>query len=146
MSEQINASPSADPDVGQILRRARLHQGLTLRQVEGRTGIQNAHLSQIETGTIKQPGADQVWVLCDLYGLNKRDLMEWTGHLCSPLIQAALDQQKEASVTVQATCFGTPEKWGPWEPHPLGSKASPYEKGQKPCERCVNHVKSLSRP
>lgn len=38
-----------------MLTKARDDKGLTLRQLEAKTGISNALLSQIETGHVKEP-------------------------------------------------------------------------------------------
>ena len=79
------AIPREDaPPVGQVLRRAREHHGLTIREVERRLGRSSAYLSQIERGLIRQP--DPV-VLLELAGLYKLDFMTlakwagWTGKL-----------------------------------------------------------------
>ena len=45
----------AEPALGDILRQARGHRQLTLRQVEQRISLPNAHLSQIERGSIRRP-------------------------------------------------------------------------------------------
>ena len=48
-------SERAEPRLGEVLRRARKYRGYSLRQVQERTGILNAHLSQIERGHIRRP-------------------------------------------------------------------------------------------
>lgn len=48
-------------------KQMRKAKGLTLREVETKTGISNAYLSQLETGKIKSPGYDTVKTLYDLY-------------------------------------------------------------------------------
>jgi transcriptional regulator with XRE-family HTH domain len=68
-----------------VLRRARLHQGLTLRDVEGRTQIPNAHLSQIELGRIRRPDPAIVFELAQVYGLNYALVAEWAGYVDSRL-------------------------------------------------------------
>ena len=57
------------------------HQGLSLRQVEQRTGVSNAHLSQIERGAIRRPDPAILMNLAELYGLNYELVAEWSGHL-----------------------------------------------------------------
>ncbi len=78
--------PSAVPDfavrnyrpmVGSVLRRARMHHQLSLREVERRIGRSNAYLSQIERGLIKQPDPVVLLELSELYGLNFRTLATW---------------------------------------------------------------------
>lgn len=41
--------------LGELITVARECKGLTLRQLENRTGISNSLLSQIETGHVKEP-------------------------------------------------------------------------------------------
>ena len=61
------------------LRDARLSSGMSLREVERRTGIGNAHLSQLETGTIVRPEPALVWELAVLYDLDFAELLELAG-------------------------------------------------------------------
>lgn len=65
--------------LGTILRRARQRRDYTLRDVEKRIGIPNAHLSQIERGQIKRPDQRIVWKLAQLYDLNFGLLATWAG-------------------------------------------------------------------
>ena len=78
--------PSAEPDltdrqdrpqVGSVLRRARMHHQLSLRDVERRIGRSNAYLSQVERGKIKQPDPIVLLDLAELYGLNFETLATW---------------------------------------------------------------------
>jgi transcriptional regulator with XRE-family HTH domain len=59
-----------DARLGSTLKRARTARGLSLRDVERRTGIKSGHLSQIETGTIAKPDMAILWDLALLYGLD----------------------------------------------------------------------------
>ena len=68
-------------EVGGVLRRARLHRHLSLREVERRIGRSNAYLSQIERGRIKQPDPIVLLELAELYGLNFETLAAWAGWL-----------------------------------------------------------------
>src|SRR3954452_3802819 len=67
--------------LGDVLRNAREQQGLSLRDVERRTGIRNAHLSQIENGAITKPEMAMLWELASLYGLDYTDLLRRAGHV-----------------------------------------------------------------
>jgi hypothetical protein len=49
------------------LKKLRLEKGYTLRQVEDLTGISNAHLCQIESGSIKNPRYKIIAELQKLY-------------------------------------------------------------------------------
>lgn len=55
--------------VGELIAVARECKGLTLRQLEARTGISNALLSQIETGHIKEPSWRNVVKIAKALGL-----------------------------------------------------------------------------
>lgn len=65
--------------LGPTLKAARAAGGLTLRDVEGRTGIKSGHLSQIETGVIAQPEMAILWDLAALYGLDFASLLRAAG-------------------------------------------------------------------
>jgi len=77
-------SQAAQARLGDVLRRARQHRGYSLRQVEQRTGVLNAHLSQIERGQIRRPDAALLWRLSELYALNYDLLAHWAGHTTEP--------------------------------------------------------------
>lgn len=74
-------STGGSATLGELFRRARLHHRLTLRDVEDRTGIPNAHLSQIERGVIRKPSPTLLLTLCDLYDLNYELVATWAGYL-----------------------------------------------------------------
>jgi transcriptional regulator with XRE-family HTH domain len=67
------------PAVGRVLRHARQHRGLSLREVERITGRSNAYLSQVERGLIKRPDPLVLLELADLYRLDFDALAEWAG-------------------------------------------------------------------
>lgn len=67
------------PRVGAVLRRARKHRQLSLREVERRIGRSNAYLSQVERGLIKRPDPVVLLELAELYTLNFELLAEWAG-------------------------------------------------------------------
>ena len=66
-------------DLGPRLAEARRQRGWTLREAERRTGIPNAHISQLETGTIRRPELATLVPLAAAYGLSPADLAgrEW---------------------------------------------------------------------
>jgi HTH-type transcriptional regulator, competence development regulator len=66
--------------LGERLKAARHARGWSLREVESRTEIRNAHLSQIETGAIERPDPNILHVLAGAYGLDFPDLMRLAGH------------------------------------------------------------------
>jgi transcriptional regulator with XRE-family HTH domain len=67
--------------LGSLLLEGRTTAGLSLREVQRRTGIHNAHLSQIETGQIERPEIGLLFQLAELYELDLGALMEASGHL-----------------------------------------------------------------
>jgi len=56
-----------DSQIPQDLKEWRLLRGLTLRDVEKKTGISNCYLSQLETGKTKKPSFEVVSKLCYCY-------------------------------------------------------------------------------
>jgi HTH-type transcriptional regulator, competence development regulator len=81
MEPNTDRAEAAEPVLGEILKRARLHKELSLRSVERRTGIPNAHLSQIERGVIRKPDPAIIFELASVYGLDFALLAEWAGYL-----------------------------------------------------------------
>ena len=77
--ESTGSHGPAPERAAEALRRARLHRGWTLREVERLTSRPNAYLSQVERGVIRQPDPAVIWQLADLYNLNFDLLMEWSG-------------------------------------------------------------------
>jgi HTH-type transcriptional regulator, competence development regulator len=67
--------------LGKTLAAARAEKKWSLREVERRTGVNNAHLSQIETGAIERPAPNVLWALAEVYGLDLRELMRMSGHV-----------------------------------------------------------------
>jgi transcriptional regulator with XRE-family HTH domain len=67
--------------LGKTLAAARVKRNWSLREVERRTGIHNAHLSQIETGAIERPAPNVLWALAEVYELDLRELMRMSGHV-----------------------------------------------------------------
>lgn len=59
---------------GQNLRLARINAGLTQRDIEARTGIKQAYVSQIEAGKLNPTLATMV-ALADVVGKNVRELL-----------------------------------------------------------------------
>src|SRR4051794_20146105 len=69
-----------DATLGGVLRAARAQAGLSLREGERRTGLSNAHLSQIETDTIAKPEMSILWELAALYRVDFGRLLALAGH------------------------------------------------------------------
>lgn len=61
--------------MGKILKKERERKHLSLREVEGLTGLSNALISQVENGIIKNPSFHSIVSLCTLYGLSANSMM-----------------------------------------------------------------------
>ncbi len=53
---------------------------MTLREVEAKTGISNAYLSQLESGKIRQPSPSNLFKLAELYEISYEELMGKVGY------------------------------------------------------------------
>lgn len=67
--------------LGKLLLESREAAGLSLREVQRRTGINNAHLSQIENGRIERPEVGLLFQLGELYDLELGQLLAISGHV-----------------------------------------------------------------
>lgn len=63
-----------------LLRESRSRLGLTLREVEEKTDISNAYLSQLEGAKIKQPSPQVLHKLCTLYDCSYAVVMQMAGY------------------------------------------------------------------
>ena len=61
-------------NLGEILKKHRKNLGKSLRDVEKKTGVSSAHLSQIESGKIKKPSGAILEKLAGHYGKNANEL------------------------------------------------------------------------
>jgi transcriptional regulator with XRE-family HTH domain len=71
---------AADGTLGGTLKAARAAAGLSLRDVEKRTGVRSGHLSQIETNTIARPEMAILWELAATYGVDFGRLLALAGY------------------------------------------------------------------
>jgi len=67
-------------NLGSYLKRKREEKRLTLRQIEEKTGIKNAHLSQLENGRITKPLPDLLHKLAKAYQIPYEILHEMAGY------------------------------------------------------------------
>jgi transcriptional regulator with XRE-family HTH domain len=65
----------------EMLRTLRRISGAKLREVEKKTGVSNAYLSQLETGTTKNPSPQVLHALASFYEIPYESLMEAAGYL-----------------------------------------------------------------
>ncbi len=66
--------------LGAMLRDARNRLSLSLREVEAKTEVSNAYLSQLEGAKIKQPSPQILHKLCELYGVPYSIALEFVGY------------------------------------------------------------------
>lgn len=67
-------------DIGTRLKAARKARGWTLRKAADRAGVPNAHISQIETGTIRHPGMAVLTRLAVAYEIPLHELTALGGY------------------------------------------------------------------
>jgi transcriptional regulator with XRE-family HTH domain len=66
-------------ELSRLLAKRRRDLGLSLRDVEEQTGINNAHVSQIETGAIDRPAPNLLYERAVAYDLDFKKLMRLAG-------------------------------------------------------------------
>lgn len=66
--------------LGEVIKKAREDNKLSLRDVEDETDISNAYLSQLESNKIKKPSPNVLNKLCDLYKIQYSVLMKLAGY------------------------------------------------------------------
>lgn len=93
--------------LGDLLEKERKKRDWTLRRVEEETGIHNAHLSQIERGTITRPAPNILFTLASLYDLRYEQLLQLTGHFKA--------DDREARRSVQGAALHALEELTPEE-------------------------------
>ena len=76
----VGTVKSDSQSLAALLRESRDRLGLTLREVEAKTDISNAYLSQLEGAKIKQPSPLVLHKLCTLYDCSYAAAMEMAGY------------------------------------------------------------------
>src|SRR5918999_5231132 len=69
-----------ETSLGETLKAARAAAGLSLREVEQRTGVRSGHLSQIETNHIRTPEMSILWALAATYDVDFGRLLALAGY------------------------------------------------------------------
>jgi HTH-type transcriptional regulator, competence development regulator len=67
--------------LSEMLRTLRRMSGASLREVEKKTGVSNAYLSQLETGATTNPAPQMLHSLAAFYDVPYESLMEAAGYL-----------------------------------------------------------------
>ena len=87
---------------GAFLKAIREAKNLTLRDVERKTDVSNAYLSQLESGKVKQPSPTLLYKLAQLYGVPYENLMEKVGY---PVPKTNIENKTK--LTVSSKRFGS---------------------------------------
>lgn len=66
---------------GEYIRGLRLEQRLSLREVQGMSGVSNSYITLLERGERPPPGVDVLKKLAPVYNVPVRDLLRAAGHL-----------------------------------------------------------------
>ncbi len=80
---------------GQYLRRLRLEQKLSLREVAQQAGISNSYIALIEKGLRKSPGAEILKKLAPIYDVPVKDLLKAAGYLSEDRSSLSLEEEVE---------------------------------------------------
>ena len=72
-----NPEPYGNEEIGPLLKR--LRRPLSLRDVTRRAGVSSSYLSEIERGE-RQPGANVVRKLAEVYRVDPEELLKRAGH------------------------------------------------------------------
>ena len=81
---------------GEFLKELRKRKGVTLKQVEEGTGLSNAHISQMETGTRRRlPSPDKLKALAAYFNVAIKEMLEKAGYVDSGEIEETFEQKIE---------------------------------------------------
>jgi len=72
---------ASEPTLGERLREVRTDKGLSLRDVERKSGVNSGYLSQLERDEIASPGPATLQKLAAAYGEPPSVLMLWAGYI-----------------------------------------------------------------
>lgn len=77
----MEKDPKKEFPFGEYLKTLRQRKGVSLKKVEDDTGVPNAYLSQLETGTRRRiPSSKRLNVLADYYNVSVQQLLEKAGY------------------------------------------------------------------
>jgi transcriptional regulator with XRE-family HTH domain len=81
MAQSDDKEQRVQTELGVEIRRIRQILGLSLRDVEEKSGVSNAYLSQLETGTIMNPSPHILLKLAEVLRVPYELLMERAGYI-----------------------------------------------------------------
>ncbi|MBO6793215.1 MAG: helix-turn-helix transcriptional regulator [Balneolaceae bacterium] len=91
------------PEYGQYFKALRESKGFTLRDVEKKTDISNAYLSQLESGKVKQPSPNTLFKLSEVYRVAYSLLMKKVGY---PVPDDSINNEKSMVQTIVSNKLG----------------------------------------
>lgn len=100
--------------IGATLRGLRKASGLTLKDVEEKSGVSNAYLSQLETGKITSPGPQIITKIAPAYGLSVDQMLRLAGY--TDLTGDLPDLTPVPAWVREAADVLTPDDWGALRP------------------------------
>lgn len=81
-------------ELGKFLAYLRNRKGVSLKKVEEDTGISNAYLSQLETGTRRKlPEPDRLRLLADYYNVSVQQLLQKAGYFDEGELKETLEEK-----------------------------------------------------
>lgn len=96
--------------LGRKVREARKARGWSLRETERHTGVQNAHLAQIESGKIARPSMPVLWLLHTGLDLDYQELLRLSGHMTKSAEGDRVGRLQRAGVMMRQIEHLTPEE------------------------------------
>lgn len=76
--------------IGQLIRERRLEVGMTQKDIEAATGIEQSYLSHIETGRVKRPGRDILDSLSKPLQLPIETLLLAADYACNQIVESQI--------------------------------------------------------
>lgn len=95
-----------DRSFGEYLKGLRKRQRMSLREVEGESGVSNAYVAQIERGDRPAPSPEILRKLAAAYKVTVRELLEKAGYLDEPETKMS---EEEAVDRAYNYAIGDPE-------------------------------------
>jgi len=86
--------------LGNFLSELRKRKGVSLKEVENDTGIPNAYLSQLETGSRKKlPNPERLRILADYFNVSVPQLLEKAGYIQSGEMEETMEGNIDKAFT-----------------------------------------------
>jgi HTH-type transcriptional regulator, competence development regulator len=93
--------PDAEP-FGDLIRRAREAQGITLRKFADRVGMSATYLSKVERGEFAPPAEEKIKAIARVLSLDPDELLGRAGRVPSELGEIIKSRPKEMAMLLRA--------------------------------------------